>query len=80
MSCKEKRQFPKYRKKEYTSWGKAVPSSSLVEVKVEVGVEFEVEVEVGVEVGFLRCNLDLSLVVVSTFTGGWVVGRLEGNA
>jgi len=59
-----------------------VPSSSLVEVKVEVGVEFEVEVEVevGVEVGFLRCNLDLSLVVVSTFTGGWVVGRFEGNA
>ena len=59
-----------------------MPSSSLVEVKVE----FEVEV------GFLRCNLDLSLVVVSTFTGGWsggrmvgwsggwVVGRLEGNA
>ena len=59
-----------------------MPNSSLVEVKVEVGVEFEVEVEVevGVEVGFLRCNLDLSLVVVSTFTGGWVVGRLEGNA
>ena len=69
-----------------------MPSSSLVEVKVEVGVEvqvegevevgveFEVEVEVGVEVGFLRCNLDLRLVVVSTFTGGWVVGRLEGNA
>ena len=69
-----------------------MPSSSLVEVKVEVGVEVEVEVEVGVEfevevevevgveVGFLRCNLDLSLVVVSTFTGGWVVGRLEGNA
>ena len=65
-----------------------VPSSSLVEVKVEVGVEVEVEVEVGVEfevevgveVGFLRCNLDLRLVVVSTFTGGWVVGRLEGNA
>ena len=69
-----------------------MPSSSLVEVKVEVGVEvevevevevgveFEVEVEVWVEVGFLRCNLDLGLVVVSTFTGGWVVGRLEGNA
>ena len=55
-------------------------SSSLVEVKVEVGVDFEDEVEVGVEVGFLRCNLDLRLVVVSTFTGGWVVGRLEGNA
>ena len=58
-----------------------MPSSSLVEVKVEVWVEVEVEVEVevgvefevevGVEVGFLRCNLDLRLVVVSTFTGGW---------
>ena len=47
-----------------------MPSSSLVEF----------EVEVGVEVGFLRCNLDVRLVVVSTFTGGWVVGRLEGNA
>ena len=51
-----------------------VPSSSLVEVKVEVGVAFEV----------LGCNLDLTLVVVSTFTGGWVVGwmvgRLESNA
>ena len=46
-----------------------MPSSSLVEVKVEVGVEFEVKV--GVEVGLLRCNLDLRLVVVSTFTGGW---------
>ena len=69
-----------------------MPSSSLVEVKVEVrvevevevevevGVEFEVEVEVGADVGFLRCSLDLRLVVVSTFTGGWVVGRLEGNA
>ena len=65
-----------------------MPSSSLVEVKVEVevevevevGVEFEVEVEVGVEVGFLKCNLVLRLVVVSTFTGGWEVGRLEGNA
>ena len=67
-----------------------MPSSSLVEVKVEVWVEVEVEVEVevgvefevevGVEVGFLRCNLDLRLVVVSTFMGGWVVGRLEGNA
>ena len=47
-----------------------------VEVEFEVGVEFEVkggvefEVEGGVEVGSLRCNLDLSLVVVSTFTGG----------
>ena len=61
-----------------------VPSSRLIEVKlevgvevevqVEVGVEFEVEVEVGVEVGFLRCNLDLRLVVVSTFTGGWSCG------
>ena len=65
-----------------------VPSSSLVEVKVEIGVEVKVEVEVGVkfeievgvEVGFLRCNLDVRLVVVSTFTGGGVVGRLEGNA
>ena len=63
-----------------------VPSSSLVEVKVDVGVEVEVEVEVevgvefGVEVGFLRCNSDVKLVVHSTFTGGWVVGRLEGNA
>ena len=65
-----------------------MPSSILVEVKVEVEVvvevEVEVEVEVGVEfeveVGFLRCNLDLRLVVASTFTGGWVVGRLEGNA
>ena len=55
-----------------------MPSSSLVEVKVEVevevevevGVEFEVEVEVGVEVGFLRCNSNLRLVVVSTFMGG----------
>ena len=44
-----------------------MPSSSLVELKVEVGVEFEVEV------GFLRCNLDLSLVVVSAFTGWWMV-------
>ena len=59
-----------------------MPSSSLVEVEVEV------EVEVGVNVVFLRFNLGLSLVVVSTFTGGrsgqwlggWVVGRLEGNA
>ena len=73
-----------------------VPSSSLVEVEVGVGVkvkvevevvvefEVEVEVEVWVEVGFLRCYLDLRLVVVSTFmggwSGGWVVGRLEGNA
>ena len=53
-----------------------VPSSSLVEVKVEVWVEAEVEVGVefevegGVEVGSLRGNLNLSLVVVSTFTGG----------
>ena len=58
-----------------------MPSSSLVEVKVEVGVEVEVKVEVGigvgVEVGFLRCNLDLRLVVVSTFTGGRVVGWSE---
>ena len=59
-----------------------MPSSSLVEVKVEVGVEVEVEVEVGVEfefkvgveVGVLRCNIDSTLVVVSTFTGGWVGG------
>ena len=51
-----------------------MPSSSLVEV--DGGVEFEV----GVEVEFLRCNLDLRLVVVSTFTGGSVVGRLESNA
>ena len=55
-----------------------MPSSSLVEVKVEVGVEVEIEVgvefEVGVEVWFLRCNLDLRLVVVSTFTGGWSCG------
>ena len=63
-----------------------MPSSSLVEVKVEVGVEVEVEVgvefefKVGVEVGVLRCNIDLTLGVFSTFTGGWVVGRLEGNA
>ena len=65
-----------------------MPSSSIVEVKVEVGIKVEVEVEVGVEfevevwveVGFLRCYLDLRLVVVSTFTGGWVVKRLEGNA
>ena len=67
-----------------------MPSSSLVDVKVEVGFKVEVEVEVGVEfeveveVGFLRCNLDLRLVVVSTFTGGRVggrvVGRMEGNA
>ena len=44
-------------------------SSSLVEVKVEVGVEVEFEVELGVEgkVGVLRCNLDLTLVVFSTF-------------
>ena len=64
-----------------------MPSSSLVEVEVgvevevevEVGVEFEVEVEVGVEVGFLGCNLDLSLVVVSTFTGGWSGGRKIGG-
>ena len=36
-----------------------------------------VKVEVGGEVGFLQCNLDLSLVVVFTFTGGqlgWLVG------
>ena len=43
-----------------------------------------VEVEVLVELKVLRSNLDLTLVVVSTFTGGWVggwvVGRLEGNA
>ena len=53
-----------------------MPSSSLVEVKVEaeVGVEFEVEVEFG----FLRCNLDLSLVVVSTFKG-WSGGRKIGG-
>ena len=38
-----------------------VPSSSLVEVKVEVGVE----------VWVLRCNLDLTLVFVSTFMGRW---------
>ena len=65
-----------------------MPSSSLVEVRVEVGVEVEVEVkveigvdfEVEVEVGVLRCNLDLSLVVVPTYTGGWVVGRLDSNA
>ena len=44
-----------------------MPSSSLVEIEIEVGVEFEV----GVEVGFLRCNLDVRLVVVSTFMGGW---------
>ena len=50
---------------------KVIPSSTLVEVEVEVEVGVEVVVEVGVEVGFLRCNLDLSLVVVSTFTGGW---------
>ena len=59
-----------------------MPSSSLVEAKVEVGVEVEVEVEVevqvGVEVGFLRCNLDVRLVVVSTFTGGWSGGRKIG--
>ena len=58
-----------------------MPSSSLVEIKVEVGVEVvvevEVEVEVWVEVGCLRCNSDLSLVVVSTFTGGRVVGWSE---
>ena len=61
-----------------------MPSSSLVEVKVDVGVEVkvevevevgvefkvEVEIEVGVEVWFLRCNLDLSLAVVSTFSTG----------
>ena len=61
-----------------------MPSSSLVEVRVEVGVEVEVEVEVkagvGFEVGVLRCNLDLSSVVVPTYTGGWVVGILESNA
>ena len=60
-----------------------MPSSSLVEVKVEVGVEVdvEVEVEVGVEfeVGVLRCNLDLSLVVVPTYTGGWVGGWKIGE-
>ena len=60
-----------------------VPSSSLVEVKIEVGVEVEVEVEVEVavefEVGVLRCNLDLTLIVVSTFTGGWVGGRKIGE-
>ena len=42
-----------------------VPSSSLVEI--------EDEVDVGVEVGILRCNLDLSLVVVSAFMGWWMV-------
>ena len=47
-----------------------MPSSSLVEIEIEVWVEFEV----GVEVGFLKCNLDLSLVVVSTFTGGRKIG------
>ena len=62
-------------------------SSSLVEVKVVVGVEVEVEVEVGVEfevevgveVGFLRCNLDLRLVVVSISRGvvGWSGGWSE---
>ena len=52
-----------------------VLSSSLVEVMLEVWVEVEVEVEVG----FLRCNLDLSLVVVSTFTGGWSGGRKIGG-
>ena len=58
-----------------------MPSSSLVEIEVgvefKVGVEFEVRVEV--EVGVLRCNLDLTLVVVSTFTGGWVDGRKIGE-
>ena len=39
-----------------------------VEAEVEVGVEFEVKG--GVEVGSLRCNLNLILVFVSTFTGG----------
>ena len=60
-------------------------SSSLVEVKVEVRVEVEVEVgfefefKVEVEVGVLRCNLDLRLFVVSTFTGGWSGGRKIGE-
>ena len=62
-----------------------MPSSSLVEIEVGVGVEVgvEVEVEVGVEfeveVGVLRCNLDLSLVVVPTYTGGWVGGWKIGE-
>ena len=47
-----------------------MPSSSLVEIEVEVGVEFEV--------GVVICNLDLALVVVSTFMGGRVVGRKIG--
>ena len=46
-------------------------------------VGFKFEVEGGVEVGLLRCNFDLSLVVVSTFTGrpvgGWVGGRKIGG-
>ena len=67
-----------------------MPSSCSVEVKVEVevGVEVEVLVEVWVEfvveIRVLICNLDLTLVVVSTFTGrcvgGWDVGKLESNA
>ena len=55
----------------------------------------QVEVEVGVELGKInldstkmnldvKCNLDLTLGVVSTFTGGrvvgWMLGKLESNA
>ena len=53
--------------------------TSLFEIKVDDGVEVEVEVEAGVEAEVLRCNLDLTLVVVSTFTGGWLGGRKIGE-
>ena len=55
-----------------------MPSSSLV----EVGVEFEV----GVEVGFLmQFRFEFSCCLyfhgwVGRWSGGWVVGRLEGNS
>ena len=50
-----------------------------VEVEVELEVEVEFELKVEVEVGVLRCNIDLTLAVVSTFTGGWSGGRKIGE-
>ena len=40
----------------------------------------QIKLKLKFELSELRCNVDLILVVVSTFMGGWVVGRLESNA
>ena len=66
-----------------------MPSSSLVKADVGVEAEVGVEVEVGVRVGVhlfskmqmcFRFNLDAVLISFTTYTGGWVVGKLEINA